>query len=249
MRSLKNLGFINPVVRVVNNPHSKIDGLKFNIILYCDNAFEKPRNGKIFSYFEKNFQEFMIALIQNGLFEKFSRIVNEEEVDRNNIIPELTNYLEEIYEEHLKSTESSWADEVKKLSASNAFPKLMWRRAKNSTLIQADNDDKENGYLVHCIIPKSVAKEKEEIAFDKEIQAIIENVLYSENINPPKISVYYKVVDESEIQSMRFTPVVKELIFLGRLAISIIPTNQNTESKFERSIHLRVTQSFEQNKN
>lgn len=244
MRILKKYGLTSPRIETLKTSINNRGEFDYLISLVCSNSTAKPRIGKIFSFFEGVFADYIYKEIEEGLYSKFEAYMKEEGVINldTDIKAELIIYIEENFENYLSENIKKLDEELKSLISSNAFPELLWRRAKSSTFIQIAEDDKESGYLLFCLIPESISEKKDGIPYDKEVQSIAENILYSEKIQAKSVSLYYKTLSESEFITAQISLAIKEKISEGYLVFTLVPTNSYTKSLFKKTVYLRATQ-------
>lgn len=218
----------------------------YRISLVCDNAFSTPRITRKFSFFERVFHEFLMVEIENNLFERFKKILAEEDGITNaslNIKSQLVNYIEMLFSDYLEKNEKTIKDDLENLSSDN-FPKILWKRARNLGIIQVSDDDIKNGFLVFVVMSEEVAKQKNNIHNDKEIKALIENTAYKHALNVKNINAYCYTASDSDLIKSNMPLPIKQKITDGYIKLTLIPTNDYTKNNFTKVVYLNKMYSL-----
>ncbi|KAB7891317.1 hypothetical protein [Poseidonibacter ostreae] len=263
MKILTKLGLVNPRIEVVTdnsnipktglNKDAKKNSLvpkgqegNVKIILICDNAFSTPRITRRFSYFERVFQDFLVLSAHEGIFDKFKKVLIEEEGEQKgtqNVKAQLVNFLEMMFVSFLEENENAIQENFDSLSK-DSFPKILWKKAKTLNIIQTQESDIQNGFLIFIVIGENVAEKKKNLHNDKEIQSIIENIAYKNELQTSSLNAYSFVASDADLIRANIPLAIKDKISKGYAKVTLIPTNDYTKANKGKIVYVNKLYSF-----
>ncbi len=228
LMELQQYGLENPYLEIFNSIGE--ENRKFDIKLICNNAFKSQRVGKVFSFFQKEFEYFIFEQIKHGnVFNEIETHIKELNLDEKADIKDIAvSHIELKFNEYLKNNYLEIENKLDK-ELLNPSTKVYGKKcADDTTFLNKDEIDIKSGYVFHCLIPKTTQELKgDSIDTDAEIQTMLQNILHEERIKIPEVSFYYSSLTSDEIFKGQMNDVLLEKIKEGYMPIILLSIGDN----------------------
>ena len=139
----------------------------------------------------------------------------------------IIGFIEEEFQEYLEKNKHSWVKEYEeKIKLNYSFK---WLKALSFKTINPLPIDKENKYVILCLIPKKLQEYIKRGS--KEIETRVINILFRKKLFNISPNIYYQYIDDETLEKADFHKKIKEHIIKENAVIYAISVNANEKSK------------------